>query len=149
MIVQAHEVHPSAERDWTIHEGEWEMEKHDRQIRDCMIKHMLTSGRSVQYRSSGSSLKPVVYSGDVTMWEPVTDHSTLVVGDIVFCHVQDPPYAPRFYGHAIHHIGEWSGQTYWVIGNLKDPIHINGWCYAEHIYGVLFEVSGIQPGNNS
>ena len=125
------------------------MEAHDRDVRDCMIKDMLMSGRSVQYRSSGSSLTPVVHSGDVTMWEPVTDHSKLVVGDIVFCHVQAPPYAPRYYAHAIHHIGEWFGQTYWVIGNLRNPVHINGWCYAEHIYGVLFEVSGIQHGNSS
>ena len=125
------------------------MEAHDRDVRNCMKKDMLMSGRSVQYRSSGNSLTPVVYSGDVTMWEPVTDHSTLVVGDIVFCHVQDPPHAPRFYGHAIHHIGKYGERTYYDIGNLKDPIHMNGWCYAEHIYGVLFEVSGIQPGCTS
>ena len=122
------------------------MEAHDREIRNCMIQHMLTSGRSVQYRSSGKSLEPVVYSGDVTMWEPVTDHSTLVVGDIVFCNVQP---IQRYYGHAIHMIGEWEGRPFWLIGNLKDPPHINGWRYAEHFYGVLFEVSGVQPDNGS
>ena len=36
-------------------------------------------------------------------------------------------------------------QKYWWIGNLDIPPWYNGWCYKEHIYGVLFEVSGVQP----
>ena len=144
MIVEAHRVHPSEEIDWTLHDGDEEWEERDRAIRNGMITDLLTSGRSVQYRSTGHSLKPVVYSGDVTMWGPVTDHSTLVVGDIVFCLVQP---TQRYYGHAIHMIGDWGGKTFWQIGNLKDPPHMNGWCYAEHIYGVVFEVSGIQPAS--
>ena len=142
MISEAHRVHPAYELDWTIHDGDEEWEERDRAIRDGMIKDLLTSGRSVQYRSTGNSLKPVVYSGDVTMWEPVTDHSTLVIGEIVWCVVQP---TQRYYGHAIHAIGDWDGTTYWLIGNLNDPPHMNGWCYAEHIYGVLMEVSGVQP----
>ena len=76
------------------------------------------------------------------MWEPVMDHSTLVVGEIVWCCVQP---MRRYYGHAIHFIGEWGGKPFWQIGNLKEPPDINGWCYAEHIYGVVMEVSGVQP----
>ena len=72
----------------------------------------------------------MVYSGDVTMWEPVTDHSTLVVGDIVFCLVQP---TQRYYDHAIHMFGGWGGNIFWQIGNLKEPSHMNGWCYSEHI----------------
>ena len=103
---------------------------------------MLKSGRSVQFRSSGDSLKPMVRSGDVTMWEPVTDHSLLEVGEVVFCAVQP---GDRFYGHMMHHIGYYFGTKYWNIGNMKDPVHINGWCYAEHIYGRLMETSSVQP----
>ena len=44
-------------------------------------------------------------------------------------------------------VGDWGGTTFWQIGNLKDPPHMNGWCYTEHIYGVFFEVSGIQPAS--
>ena len=135
-------MHPAQEKDWTLHPGDKEAEEEARAVRNAMIKALLTSNRSVQYRSSGNSLAPFVYSGDVTMWEPVTDHSTLVVGDIVWCLVQP---TQRYYGHAIHEIGDWYGQTYWRIGNLKQPPHMNGWCYAEHIFGVLFEVSGVQP----
>jgi hypothetical protein len=114
-----------------------------RAMRNHLIKDMLLGGRSVQYRSTGKSLHPFVRSGDVTMWEPVTDHSILVVGDIVFCAVQD---GDRFYGHAIHDIVTWTnGRTAWWIGNLNKPPHINGWCYAEHIFGRLMEISPIQP----
>ena len=56
----------------------------------------------------------------------------------------------RFFGHVVHNIGVWAdGVPYWEIGNLKEPPNINGWCYAEHIYGVLMEVSGVQPTNTT
>ena len=111
-----------------------------------MIKDFLVSKRSVQFRSSGDSLAPRVRSGDVTMWEPITDHSSLEVGDVVFCAVQP---GDRFYGHMIHDIGEWHGATYWSIGNMKDPPHINGWCSAEHIFGRLMEVIEHQTRTSS
>ena len=142
MLFGAHEVHPKDEIDWTQN-ADLGNEMKLRLVRNAMIKEMLVGGRTVQYRSTGDSLKPRVRSNDVTMWEPVKDHSLLKVGDIVFCVVQE---GDRFYGHAIHEIGTWTnGKTYWMIGNLKNPPHINGWCYAEHIFGRLMEVSPIQP----
>ena len=143
MVAGAHQVHPKDEVDWTLHGGN---EARDREIRNAMIKDLLTSGRGVQYRSGGNSLVPVVYSGDVTMWEPVTDHDALVVGEIVFCLVQP---TQRYFGHAIHKIDYWNGTKYWEIGNMSEPPHINGYCYKEHIYGTLMEVSGIQPESES
>ena len=107
-----------------------------------LVRDMLLSGRSVQFRSSGNSLYPMVRSGDVTMWEPVRDHSLLEVGEVVFCAVQPNS---RFYGHMIHKIGKWNEVTHWEIGNMKEPPRINGWCLAEHIFGRLMEVSPIQP----
>jgi hypothetical protein len=74
------------------------------------------------------------------MWEPVTDHSVLKVRDVVFCAVQP---GDRFFGHMIHSIGDWHGAKYWSIGNMKG--HINGWCFAEHIFGLLMDVSSIKP----
>ena len=44
----------------------------------------------------------------------------------------------------IHYISDWQGTKYWAIGNMKDPVRINGWCYAEHIYVRLMEVSPVQ-----
>ena len=138
-LFQAHEVHPSQVVDWTLHRDSSE-ELRLRKVRDHMIKDLLVSKRSVQFRSTGDSLAPRVRSGDVTMWEPVTDHSVLKVRDVVFCSVQP---GDRFYGHMIHNIGDWHGTKYWDIGNISG--RINGWCFAEHIFGVLVDRSGIRP----
>ena len=109
-IFRAHEVHPEDEDDWTLNPALGD-EMELREMRNHMMKDMLLAGRSVQYRSTGKSLEPFVRSGDVTMWDPVTDHSILVVGDIDFCAVQD---GDRFYGHAIHDIVTWTnGRTAW------------------------------------
>ena len=144
MIFEAHEIHPADELDWIKDPDVDEYE--EREKRNFMLRDMLQSGESVQFRSSGNSLRPKVQSGDVTMWEPVTEEgcADLKVGDIVFCRPQPKNY---FYGHAIHEINQWSdGRTYWVISNLKkgSEFKINGWCLAEHIYGKLMEVSGVE-----
>ena len=142
LVFEAHQVHPDNEVGWTLN-NDWDVELHNREVRNAMVRDMLLSGRSVQFRSSGDSLKPLVRSGDVTIWEPVHDHALLTFGDVVFCRVQE---SNRFYGHVIHHIDVWPGEDkYWLIGNLKDPPYINGWCYAKHIYGHLKDVSLVQP----
>ena len=139
-MFEAFEIDPRQEVDWAEATDNHD-ERQVQSARSYMIMDLLKSKRSVQYRSTGNSLWPMVRSGDVTMWEPVTDVSTLVVGDVVFCCVQPSGF---FYGHMIHKIGTWYETTYWDIGNMKHPPHINGWCYAEHIYGRLMEVSPIQ-----
>ena len=144
--VGAHEVHPSEEKDWTLVPGNWSEELKLRHIRNCIVREMLKSGRSAQFRSSGNSLYPMVRSGDVTMWEPVTDHHLLVVGEVVVCAVQE---GDRFYAHMIHEIKYWAdGSLYWMIGNMTTPPIINGWCAAKHIYGRLMEVSPVQPADD-
>ena len=104
-VFEAHEVHPSAETDWAL-VVDLEQEQHLRDVRNSLVRDMLRSGRSTQWRQTGNSLSPMVRSGDVTMWEPVTDHTLLEVGDVVFCAVQP---GDRFYGHMIHKIGTWNG----------------------------------------
>ena len=94
-------MHPSEEEDWTL-DANWETQLGLREVRNSLCRDMLLTGRSVQFRSSGNSLYPLVRSGDVTMWEPVRDHSQLEVGEVVFCVVQPND---RFYGHMIHEIG--------------------------------------------
>ena len=114
-----------------------------------MIKAMLSSGRPVQYRSTGNSLSPInVFSGDVTVWEPVTDPQQLVIGEVVWCQVRP---SGQYFGHVIHEINEYetadgSMVRYYWIGNMETPPWYNGWCFTEDIYGVLFEASGVQPG---
>ena len=126
--------------------GSWKEELKLRKVRNCMVRDMLLSGRSAQFRSSGNSLYPLVRSGDVSMWEPVSDHDTLELGDVVFCQVQE---GDRFYAHMIQKIEYWKdGSRYWLIGNMADPPIINGWCAAKHIYGRLMEVSPVRPAGD-
>jgi hypothetical protein len=114
-----------------------------------MIHQMLSSGRPVQYRSTGNSLRPIgVYSGDVTVWEPITDPKQLVIGEVVWCQVRP---TLQYFGHVIHEIEYWENAEgsmvrYFWIGNLDTPPWYNGWCYDEDINGVLFEATRVHPG---
>ena len=76
------------------------------------------------------------------MFEPVTAESVLKENDIVFCEVQPNNF---FYAHKILKI-RWNFagtaekyDRWYVIGNQAG--HENGWCYKQHIYGRLFEIS--------
>ena len=111
-----------------------------------MMKKQLQSGKSAQYRSSGNSLYPRVWSGDCCLFEPVFDCKNLKEGDIVFCEVQR---GNRFYAHKIlsirwDHSTAASAHTEWrrvfTIGNNRNPPRENGWCFDEHMYGRLVEV---------
>ena len=61
---QAPEVRPSHEVDWAKNKH-WNTEKHNRRVRNCLVRGLLKSRRSVQVRLSGNSLDPLVRSGDV------------------------------------------------------------------------------------
>ena len=106
------------------------------------MKECLLRGDPIQYKSNGKSLEPLVYSGDVCFIWPITAGITKIKpGDIVFCQVQ-----PRnnYYVHLV-----WDVQTYrtengtdkacYTIGNNKrgDGRRYNGYCYREHIYGIV------------
>ena len=63
--------------------------------------------------------------------------SEIGVGDIVFCQVQR---SQQYYGHIVLNVEQCvyrNEPKYWI-GNIKR--HFNGWCYREHIFGVLVEV---------
>ena len=114
-----------------------------------MCKALLLNKQSVKFRSSGNSLWPRVWSGDCCMYEPIEDHNRLAVGDIVFCQVQE---GDRYFAHKILRIGEYQlseaesyqfGVVYkrvFIIGNQSG--WENGWCFDEHIYGLLVAVVG-------
>ena len=63
--------------------------------------------------------------------------SEIGVGDIVFCQVQR---SQQYYAHIVleverdYHALE---PKYWI-GNIEH--RINGWCFREHIFGILVEV---------
>ena len=69
--------------------------------------------------------------------------SVIGVGDIVFCEVQR---SKQYYAHIVlaierdYHAME---PKYWI-GNIEG--RINGWCFREHIFGILVEVQVMWEG---
>ena len=75
VIFEAHEIHPYHDVDWTIptDKDDWNEEKRLREHRNELIKEGLLEGKLVQYKSSGWSLYPIVWSGDTCIFEPMRD----------------------------------------------------------------------------
>ena len=107
------------------------------------MREALLQGHTVQFKSSGRSLEPLVFSGDVCFLHPILPgcNSGILPGDIIFCHVR-PGY--RYYTHLVW--GTYKERTehgvekdVFVIGNNRkgDKEKCNGWCYREMIYGIL------------
>ena len=107
MLQSPHEASPSFLEDWTrvagsdIDPEKWEKELKLRDSRNRMIHQYLVDGRSVFFKSSGSSMWPLVQSGDACTFHPIQavtamdgrhavrkEASEIGVGDIVFCQVQ-------------------------------------------------------------
>ena len=139
---------------------EQDVEFERRLIRDKAIKLGLNSGHDIMYQSTGSSLTDAgVPSGNHSRFEPIDkwgnpegsdSDSHLKVGDIVFCEVQ--PKSAKYgalmrknvcYAHMVNTIGvDITHRHYYVISGARGypgdiMAHWNGWCYIEHIYGVL------------
>ena len=72
----------------------WELRV--RHVLNMYTKEMLKGSRPYQVRFSGNSPWPRAKSGDVTLWEPVTDHSKLKANGVVCCEMQ-PHGAPTAY----------------------------------------------------
>ena len=89
----------------------WEMELRLRDSRNRLIRENLDNGRSVFYKSSGSSMSPLVQHGDACTFHPIQavtaedgvhamrkDASDIGVGDIVFCSVQP---SNQYFAHIV------------------------------------------------
>ena len=151
-----HEAQPSFHDDWTLVEGsrsdpeKWELELRLRDARNRMIREHLSAGRTVFYKSSGNSMRPLVQANDACTFHPiqavtadegvhsiVKEGSEIEVGDVVFCEVQR---SKQYYAHIVlektwdYHA---EATAYWI-GNIQK--HKNGWCLREHIFGILVDV---------
>ena len=142
--------------DWTIVPGsahdteKWELEQRLRESRNRLIHEKLKAGRSVFYKSSGNSMWPLVQAHDACTFHPIQavtateelfaiqkEESEIDVGDIVFCQVQP---SNLYYGHIVltkKQCVRRNKPIYWI-GNIQQ--RCNGWCYREHILGVLVKV---------
>lgn len=89
----------------------------------------LKAGETVSFRPRGNSMSPRIESGQLCTVEPVADHATLAVGDIVLCKVAGAEY--------LHFVKAIQGQRF-QIGNNRGGI--NGWIGPNGIYGRLVRV---------
>ena len=157
LILQSpHEAAPLFHEDWTRVDGsntdpeKWEKEQRLRYERNKMIHEYLVDSRAVFYISSGNSMWPLVQSNDGCSFHPIQavrdmvgehavhkEASEIGVGDIVFCQVQP---SQHYYAHFVLSIEQdyyANEEKYWI-GNIQGKR--NGWCYREHIYGILVDV---------
>jgi hypothetical protein len=89
----------------------------------------LRAGQTVQFRPRGGSMAGKIESGQLCTVAPVTDPSTLKVGDIVLCKVRGLEYL-----HLVKAIQDGRFQ----IGNNRG--RINGWIGESGIYGICVRV---------
>ena len=131
--------------DWTLVDDR-EEELRLRDSRHRMMRQYLLDGCYVRYKSSGNSMWPLVQSDDLCTFHPVQavkgqkEASEIGVGDIVFCQVQRERGSQLFYAHfvlSIEHDYHAQEPKYWI-GNIEQ--RVNGWCFREHIYGILVQV---------
>ena len=156
VLTSPHEAAPEFHEDLTIVPGAardpelFEKELRLRAQRNRLIHENLVAGSAVWYKSSGNSMWPLVQSGDAVTLHPIQavtaddgvqaipkEASEIGVGDIVFCQVQR---SNQYYTHIVlmvqrdYHTNE---AKYWI-GNLEH--RLDGWCFREHIYGILRQV---------
>lgn len=86
----------------------------------------LKSGKTIEnYREGGNSMTPLIRNGQKQTLVPVSDLSTVKVGDIVLCKVRG-----RHFTHLVKKIRSNGGKLEFQIGNNHG--HVNGW--TRHIY---------------
>jgi len=84
----------------------------------------LKLGEVVQFRPRGNSMVGKLESGQLCTVEPIADHSTLRVDDIVLCRVNGNQY--------IHLIKAIQGSRFQIGSNRG---RTNGWIASDSIYG--------------
>jgi hypothetical protein len=89
----------------------------------------LRGGEVVMFRPRGNSMTGKVESGQLCTVEPITNYSTLQVGDIVLCKVGGSEY--------LHLVKAIQGERF-QIGNNRG--RINGWVSAGAVFGKCIKV---------
>ena len=90
----------------------------------------LAKGETVSFRPHGNSMVPIIRSGQLVTLAPVTDPSSVSVGDAVFCRVNG-----RLMLHKVTALRDGRAQ----ISNNHG--HVNGWTGLEKVYGRVVSVA--------
>ena len=105
-----------------------------------MMREALYQGNTVQIKSGGKSLEPLVYSGGTCFFDPVIPGHNILAGDIVFCHMVSKMC---YFVHLVWRVkktlvsGVWK-DTFWIGNNRSGVARLcSGWTYREFIYGTL------------
>ena len=86
----------------------------------------LLKGETIQIRPRGPSMSGKIESGQLVTIKPMVDPSELREGSIVLCKVHGQQY--------LHLISAVQGNRYQISNNRG---HINGWCNANAIFGIV------------
>ncbi len=89
----------------------------------------LKAGETVAFRPRGNSMVGKIKSGQLCTVEPIQDHSTLKIGDIVLCRVHGCEY--------LHLIKAIQGGRF-QIGNNRG--RINGWVGSNSVFGKCIKI---------
>ena len=135
VLESPHEASHVLHEDWTVVPGsnhdpeKWARELRRREARNLLIRQKLDEGRDVFYRSSGSSMWPLVQSDDACTFRPIQavtakdgihtiekEASEIGVGDIVFCQVQP---SQHHYAHIVLSVEDHHQEPKYWIGNIE------------------------------
>ncbi|GGJ53272.1 hypothetical protein [Deinococcus roseus] len=90
------------------------------------IIEKLKSGQEVTFKPRGSSMVPLIHSGEEVTLTPLTDQHVLTERTIVYVQVKGSV--------CLHLITAISKDRYQISNNQG---HVNGWVARNRIYGVL------------
>ena len=97
----------------------------------------LLSGKIVQYRESGNSMRGIIAHRQLITCAPIPDYSSILVGDAVYCKVSG-----RYYTHLVKAVKKRSTENgdrfEFLIGNNHGGI--NGWTGQERVYGKVVAI---------
>ena len=90
----------------------------------------LLEGKTISFRPHGNSMLPRIKSGQLCTVEPITDPSTIAIGDVVLCRVNGSQF--------LHLVTARDGDRVRISNNSG---HHNGWAGPQAIFGKLVKIS--------
>ena len=89
----------------------------------------LSEGKTISFRPHGNSMTPRIRSGQLVTVEPVSDLSSVSIGDVVLCRVNGSQF--------LHLVTARDGDRVRISNNHG---HHNGWCGPKAVFGKLLKI---------